>query len=54
MVHDEIVCIIRDDHTEQAARLLKDAMENNWVTEKIDIPMIAQPVIGKSFAEAKD
>lgn len=53
-VHDEVVCIVKNEHTEEAARLLKDAMENNWVTKKIDIPMVANPIIGKSFAEAKD
>lgn len=52
-IHDEITCIIREDQTELAAKLLKDSMENNWVTNEIDIPIIAEPIIGSNFAESK-
>lgn len=52
-VHDEITCYAREDQAELAAKLLKDAMENNYVTENIDIPMIADPMIGDNFAETK-
>jgi len=52
-VHDEITCIIRDEHANMAAELLKDAMENNSITKQIDIPILAEPVIADNFAEAK-
>lgn len=52
-VHDEITCIVREDHAEKAAQLLQDAMENNPITEQIDIPILAEPVISDNFAEAK-
>ena len=53
-VHDEITCIVREDQAEFAAELLKDSMEKNWVTERIDIPILAEPIIADSLADAKD
>ncbi len=52
-IHDEITCIAVDEQAELVAELLKDAMENNPITEQIDIPMIAEPLIATNFAEAK-
>ncbi|MDX1472418.1 MAG: DNA polymerase, partial [Flavobacteriaceae bacterium] len=52
-IHDEITCIVKENEVELAAKLLKDAMENNEVTEQMDIPMIADPLIADNFAEAK-
>lgn len=52
-IHDEITCIVKEDQAEFVSGLLKDAMENNPVTEQIDIPMIAEPLIADNFAEAK-
>ena len=52
-IHDEITCIVKEHDAERAAKLLKDAMENNEVTRQIDIPMIADPLIADNFAEAK-
>lgn len=52
-VHDEITCIAREDQAEFVAELLKDSMENNWVTEQIDIPIIAEPQIADNLADAK-
>lgn len=50
MVHDEITCIAREDHAEEAARILKDAMEN---TTKIAVPLVSEPLIADNWAEAK-
>jgi len=52
-VHDEITCIVREHQADLAARLLKDAMENNDITRQIDIPIVAEPIISTNFAEAK-
>jgi DNA polymerase I-like protein with 3'-5' exonuclease and polymerase domains len=52
-VHDEITCIVREDQAEFAAELLKDSMENNVVTAKIDIPILAEPMVADNLAEAK-
>lgn len=52
-IHDEIVCLVREDHAELAAALLKKSMEENWVAKKIDVAMKAVPAICDNFAEAK-
>lgn len=52
-VHDELTCIVREDQAEFAAELLKDSMENNDVTRKIDIPILAEPIIATNLADAK-
>ena len=52
-VHDEIVCIVKEDAAEKASDLLRDAMENNYITNQIDIPMVAEPEIGNNLAEVK-
>lgn len=52
-IHDEITTIVKDAQKELGAKLLKDAMVNNWVTEQIDIPMTTTPMIGNNFAETK-
>lgn len=52
-VHDEITCLVKEDQAQLAAELLKDAMENNPITEKIDIPILAEPMIADDFASAK-
>lgn len=49
-VHDEVTCIVREDQAEQAANILKFSMEN---TIKIEVPLIAEPVIGNNWAESK-
>ncbi|HEY8366155.1 MAG TPA: DNA polymerase A family protein, partial [Bacteroidia bacterium] len=49
-VHDEITCIVREDHSEKAAELLKHAMEQ---TTKISVPLIAEPQIADNWADAK-
>lgn len=52
-IHDELCSIIREDQAELAAQLLKEAMEYNWVTKKIDVPILAEPIIADNLAEAK-
>lgn len=49
-VHDENCCIVRDDQVEQARVILKRCMED---TTKISVPLFAEPLIGKTWAEAK-
>jgi DNA polymerase I-like protein with 3'-5' exonuclease and polymerase domains len=53
-VHDEITCIVREDQAEFASELLKESMEKNVITERIDIPILAEPIIADSLADAKD
>lgn len=52
-VHDEITCIVREDQANLVAELLQDAMENNFITREIDIPIIAEPLIATNLADAK-
>lgn len=49
-IHDELTCIAREDQAKQAAAILKRAMEN---TTTIAVPLRADPVIGKNWAEVK-
>jgi DNA polymerase-1 len=49
-VHDEITCIVREDHAELAAELLQEAMENTTI---ISVPLRAEPLIADNWAEAK-
>lgn len=52
-IHDEITCLVKEKHAELASRLLKEAMEDNVITQQIDIPILAEPLIAENFAEAK-
>jgi DNA polymerase I-like protein with 3'-5' exonuclease and polymerase domains len=52
-IHDEITCIVKEDQAQFAAELLQESMEKNWVTAKIDVPILAEPQIADNFAEAK-
>lgn len=52
-VHDEITCIVKEDQANMVAELLQDAMENNHITSKIDIPITAEPLIADNLADAK-
>lgn len=49
-VHDEITCIAKKEEAEQVRAVMKDCMEN---TTKLEIPLIADPLIGANWAEAK-
>lgn len=48
--HDEITCVVKDEHAEMAKTILKDCMEN---TVKIAVPLVAEPLIGTSWADSK-
>lgn len=52
-IHDEITCLASEKDAPKCAELLKDAMEHNWVTDEIDIPMLADPLIADNFSDAK-
>lgn len=52
-VHDEITCYAREDQAEAASELLRDGMENNEFAKRIDIAMIADPLIADNLKEAK-
>ena len=49
-VHDEITCIVREDHAERASEIVKYCMEN---TTKISVPLGAEPLIADNWGEAK-
>lgn len=49
-IHDEITCIVREDQTELAAKLLQDCMEN---TIKLTVPLSAVPIIGDNWGDSK-
>jgi DNA polymerase I-like protein with 3'-5' exonuclease and polymerase domains len=54
MVHDEIILSCPKDEAGWVSKILQDCMEHNVITKKLDVPMIAEPVISeKSLAEAK-
>ena len=52
-VHDELTLICKESEADKASELLREAMENNRITDKIDVKMIAQPLIAKRLSEAK-
>lgn len=49
-VHDEITCIVKEQHATKAAEILKDCMENTTI---ISVPLKAEPLIADNWAEAK-
>jgi len=49
-VHDELTCVVKNSHAEQAAKILQDCMEN---TTKIAVPLVAVPIIADTWADAK-
>lgn len=52
-VHDEIIATCPDNEIEITAKLLQKCMENNRISKFIDVPMKAEPAIGKNWSEAK-
>lgn len=48
--HDEITCTVREDQAELVKNILRDCMQN---TTKIAVPLIAEPIIGTSWADSK-
>jgi DNA polymerase I-like protein with 3'-5' exonuclease and polymerase domains len=49
-VHDEITCIVAEEHAELAKKLLKEAMETTTI---ISVPLVAEPLIADNWGEAK-
>jgi len=49
-VHDELTYIVREDQAAEAAKILKDCIEN---TTKIAVPLSTTPLIADNWAEAK-
>lgn len=52
-IHDELVLYVCTDQAKKAAEILKDAMENNEITNKMEVPVLAEPAIGTNLAEVK-
>lgn len=48
-VHDELIVEAREDVAEEAAKVLQEAMENVVL---LDVPLLAEAQIGKTWAEA--
>ena len=53
MVHDEISCYVREDLIEQTVPIQKKGMEENIYAKKIDIKMIADPIICDNLKDSK-
>ena len=52
-IHDEITCYVKEDQADLAKKLVQEAMEHNWVTALLDIPMKAEPIIADNLKDAK-
>jgi len=52
-IHDEITAYVREDQSEFGAGLLKVGMEDNDFAKRIDIPMIADPIICDNLKDSK-
>ena len=48
-VHDELIVEAKEDIAEEAAKVLSEAMEK---VIELDVPLIAEARIGKTWAEA--
>lgn len=52
-VHDEITMIINESQAPRAAEILQDSMENNCITQQMDVAIVAEPIIADNFLDAK-
>lgn len=50
-VHDEYVCLVKDEDVEKAKKIIQDCMEN---TVKISIPLIAKPSVVSNYGEGHE
>jgi DNA polymerase I-like protein with 3'-5' exonuclease and polymerase domains len=50
-IHDEQIVEVREDQAEQAAQIIKYAMEN--CVDLSPIKLKATPIIGKSYGDCK-
>lgn len=48
-VHDQLLCVAREDQAQRVSEIMQEKMEN---TTKISIPLIAQPQIANNMAES--
>lgn len=48
-VHDQLICIVKEEQAEQARDIVRDCMQN---TVKIDVPLIAEPAIADNMKES--
>ena len=49
MIHDQVVCIVKEEHSELVKNIMQDKMEN---TIKLSIPLTAEPKIAINLAES--
>lgn len=52
-VHDEITTYVQADRAQEGSDCLKSGMEDNIFAKKIDVPMIADPIICDNVKDAK-
>ena len=52
-IHDEIITIVKIEQVPEQIKLLQDAMENNIITDQMEVAMEAEPQVAYSLAEAK-
>ena len=52
-VHDEITGYSKEKDVDAAVICLRDGMENNIYAKRLDIAMIAEPLIANNLKEAK-
>jgi DNA polymerase I-like protein with 3'-5' exonuclease and polymerase domains len=48
-IHDQIVCVVREDQAQQAKDIIRDKMEN---TTKISVPLLAEPQIANNLKDS--
>jgi DNA polymerase I-like protein with 3'-5' exonuclease and polymerase domains len=53
VVHDEVVCLVREDHAERWAGILSSVMEQAEARWLGDIPPLAEAKVGISWNECK-
>jgi DNA polymerase I-like protein with 3'-5' exonuclease and polymerase domains len=53
VVHDEVLCLVREEHAERWAKTLSSVMEEAEAKWLGDIPPLAEAKIGDTWQEAK-
>jgi DNA polymerase I-like protein with 3'-5' exonuclease and polymerase domains len=49
MIHDQVICVAKEEIAEQVKNIMRDKMEN---TTKIAVPLVAEPQIADNLAES--
>ena len=52
-IHDEIIITCKESDSLLVSDILKQCMEKNRVTSRLDVEMKTDPIIGKNLAECK-